>query len=58
MRGSRWGTRSTLLTQAFLVMLFTFYNGSTAYVHDGTFWGTDWLGVVSPSRSAPHCSCA
>ena len=47
MRGNRWGTRSTLLTQSISVMLFTFLNGTTAYVHDGTFWGTDWLGVVS-----------
>ena len=47
LRGTRWGTRSTLFMQSIGVTLFTFLNGSTAYAHDGTFWGTEWLGLLS-----------
>lgn len=47
LRGSRWGTRYNLLMQSVLVMLSCFLNGSTAYAREGTFWGTEWLGLLS-----------
>jgi hypothetical protein len=47
LRGRRWGTRSGLALQSVAVVLFTFMNGTVAWGREGTFYGTDWLGILS-----------
>ncbi len=47
LRGRRSGTRANLLLQGGIVTIFTFVNGVAAFGRDGTFWGTEWLGLLS-----------